>query len=69
MINLFHALLFTGIVAAAGLGLTSIIMTFFPVTPEGATKEAKTEYRFEYAFFGFAGIVIALTCWLGLVLS
>ncbi|MCO4321800.1 hypothetical protein [Aliidiomarina quisquiliarum] len=69
MINLFHAILFTGMTAAAGLGIASIIMTLFPVTVEGQTKAAKGEERVEYAFFGFAGIVIALVLLLAINLS
>ncbi|HLV49225.1 MAG TPA: hypothetical protein VKY35_09220 [Aliidiomarina sp.] len=69
MTDLFQALLFTAMTATAGLGVTSIIMTLFPVTVEGQTKEEKGEERVEYAFFGFAGIVAALVLLLAINLS
>lgn len=69
MTDLFHALLFSGMTAAAGLGVASVFMTLFPVSIEGQAKADQGRERVEYAFFGFAGIVIALVLLLAIKLS
>ncbi|WP_113907399.1 hypothetical protein [Aliidiomarina celeris] len=69
MIDLLHAILFTAMVAAGGLGLASVIMTFIPVITETMSADEVAKERVEYAFFGFAGIVIALVMILAMALS
>ncbi|RUO43888.1 hypothetical protein CWE15_01465 [Aliidiomarina taiwanensis] len=69
MNDLLQAVLFTGMVATAGLGISSLIMMLLPATTEGETKEARGERLVEYAFFGISGVVSALVLLLAMNLS
>lgn len=69
MTELFHAILFSTMVAAGGLGIASVVMTLMPVVSDDMSPEEIARDRVEYAFFGFAGIVIALVMILAMVLS
>lgn len=61
MENIFDALLFAVLVAAGGLGLSSLLMFFIP--DADADREARQRQGFENLFFGVAGIVIMLVMW------
>ncbi|RTE87450.1 MULTISPECIES: hypothetical protein [Gammaproteobacteria] len=69
MLDLFHAVLFTALIGALGLGLASIVMTIIPVRSEEQSAEELAKTRVEYAFFGFAGVVVAFVMWVGMWLS
>ncbi|MCL5256036.1 MAG: hypothetical protein M1363_07975 [Gammaproteobacteria bacterium] len=68
MSHLFDAVLFTGLVAAAGLGIAYLIVGFLPA-PESNEEHANVKYRIENFFFGIGGIVIALVLWLGIIFN
>lgn len=61
MQNIFDALLFAVLVAAGGLGLSSLLMLFIPADTDD--QQAVQRQRFENIFFGLAGIVIMLVMW------
>lgn len=61
MENIFDALLFAVLVAAGGLGVSSLLMFFIPSDAED--KEVRQRQGFEYTFFGIAGIIIMLVMW------
>jgi len=65
MANLADAILFAILIAAAGLGVTSIIVSFLP-RPETDDRRIIQRKQFELGFFGAAGIVIALLMWYAL---
>ena len=69
MADIFHAILFTVLVAAGGLGISSIIMTLLPSPNPDADAKEQAKTRVEYAFFGFAGIIIAFVMWVAMWLS
>jgi len=69
MNDLLQAVLFTGMVATAGLGISSLIMMLLPATTEGDAPEGRGEQLVEYAFFGIAGVVSALVLLLAMNLS
>ncbi|MCC5855886.1 MAG: hypothetical protein JJU10_09475 [Idiomarina sp.] len=69
MSELFDAIFFTVFVAAAGLGIASLVMTLFPTRDPNATDEDNTRTRIEYAFFSFASAIIAFTMIIAMWLS
>lgn len=69
MIDLFHAVLFTALIGALGIGLASIFMTVLPAKTENQSTEEFTKIRVEYAFFGFSGLVVAFVMWVAMWLS
>jgi len=68
MSNLFDAVLFAGIVAAAGLGIASLIVGFLPAS-ESKEEHDTVKHRIENFYFGIGGIVIALVLWLGIIFN
>lgn len=66
--NLFDAILFTVLVASAGLGVASLIVGCLPAAP-GLDNETKARGRIEAFFFGVSGIVVALVMWLAMVFN
>ena len=58
MENIVAALIFAVITAAGTLGVTSIGMFLFHRVPEDIDTQQRE--RFEYGFFGLAGIVVML---------
>ncbi|RUO38716.1 hypothetical protein CWE13_03510 [Aliidiomarina shirensis] len=66
--NLVDAILFTVLVASAGLGLASLIVGCLPAAAE-LDNEAKARGRIEAFFFGVSGIVIALVMWLAMIFN
>lgn len=66
MNELFGAILFTVFIASAALGLASVICALLPATTT-ENEQAQAREKLEYAFFGFAGIIIALVMVLAMV--
>lgn len=66
--NFFDAILFTVLVASAGLGIASIIVTLLPPVTD-SNNEDKLRGRIEAIFFGVAGIVVALVMWLAMIFN
>ncbi|RUO21207.1 hypothetical protein CWE08_06375 [Aliidiomarina iranensis] len=66
--NLIDAILFTVLVASAGLGVASLIVGCLPAAAE-LDNEAKARGRIEAFFFGVSGIVIALVMWLAMIFN
>lgn len=64
MENIFAAILFAVLTAAGTLGVSSIGMFIFHRNPNDRDEEQRE--RFEYGFFGLAGIVIMLLMWYAL---
>lgn len=64
MANIIAALIFTVLVAAGTLGVSSLGMFLFHRNAED--RDAEQRERFEYGFFGLAGIVIMLVMWYAL---
>lgn len=64
MENIFAAVLFALLTAAGTLGVSSIGMFLFHRNPDDREREQRE--RFEYGFFGLAGIVVMLVMWYAL---
>ncbi|RUO56027.1 MULTISPECIES: hypothetical protein [Pseudidiomarina] len=64
MENIFAAVLFALLTAAGTLGVSSIGMFLFHRNPDD--RDAEQRERFEYGFFGLAGIVVMLVMWYAL---
>ncbi|RUO79639.1 hypothetical protein [Pseudidiomarina taiwanensis] len=64
MENIIAALIFAVITAAGTLGISSLGMAAFH-TVEG-DRDATQRERFEYLFFGVAGLVVMLLAWYAL---
>ncbi|EKE82800.1 hypothetical protein [Idiomarina xiamenensis] len=64
MSNIVDALIFTVLVGAGVLGISSLIM--FLVHKNPVDREVQQQERIEYSFFGIAGIVIMLLMWYAL---
>ncbi|MBG23234.1 MAG: hypothetical protein CMF22_07230 [Idiomarinaceae bacterium] len=64
MENIFAAILFALLTAAGTLGVSSIGMFLFHRNPEDRDSEQRE--RFEYGFFGLAGLVVMLLMWYAL---
>ncbi|CUS48762.1 MAG: hypothetical protein HLUCCO02_01825 [Idiomarinaceae bacterium HL-53] len=69
MADIFQAILFTVLIAAGGLGVSSIVMTLLPSANPTADAKEQAKSKVEYAFFGFAGIIIAFVMWVAMWLS
>lgn len=66
--NLFDAILFTVLVASAGLGIASIIVGLLPPVSAG-DDNTKVRGKVEAFFFGVSGIVVALVMWLAMIFN
>lgn len=64
MENIIAAAIFAVLVAAGTLGVSSLGMFIFHRNPD--QPEAQQRERFEYGFFGLAGIVVMLLMWYAL---
>ncbi|MAF74430.1 hypothetical protein [uncultured Idiomarina sp.] len=61
MENILDAILFAVLVASGGLGLTSLAMFFLAAPTDDS--EVRQRQRFEFTFFGVAGLVIMFVMW------
>lgn len=61
MENIFDAVLFAVLIAAGGLGVTSLLMMFAPADSD--ESEVVQRHYFESLFFGVAGLIIMLVMW------
>lgn len=66
MIHLLDAFFFTILVAGFGLGISYLVVAFFPAST-AATRGRRAEALYENMFLGAAGIIIALLMLVALV--
>ncbi|MDN7123346.1 hypothetical protein [Pseudidiomarina terrestris] len=64
MENIIAAILFAVLTAAGTLGVSSIGMFIFHRNADD--RDAEQRARFEYGFFGLAGLVVMLLMWYAL---
>ncbi|RUO59455.1 hypothetical protein [Pseudidiomarina insulisalsae] len=64
MENILAAILFAVLTASGALGVSSLGMFLFHRNPEDRDSEQRE--RWEYGFFGLAGIVVMLLMWFAL---